>query len=261
MDTEALILRIHQQVDLLSVVDLTDWYGRRLRGSNQNTWDLKNVCVCVFFFWEYLLRKTWNVISVFGSSCGLFGHCNNTVPNWKPSLVGSKFQGVTSYLIQSVHRSPSKSQIHKSDHKSYPPHMTSLLMPPSLDFQPGTSKCCIFANLPLCETEGAPSWDLFLQNSNEVHPDPSIAEACLPSFEKKKTSQQLLYSRPSLERCYHCWYQQKKKFQKENWWGMVESSGNLHGISRLHPRLMAMTICLAVWGRLVSGLHIIIPFK
>ena len=142
------------------------------------------VCVCVFF-WEYLLRKTWNVISVFGSSCGLFGHCNNTVPNWKPSLVGSKFQGVTSYLIQSVHRSPSKSQIHKSDHKSYPPHMTSLLMPPSLDFQPGTSKCCIFANLPLCETEGAPSWDLFLQNSNEVHPDPSIAEACLPSFEKK----------------------------------------------------------------------------
>ena len=142
-------------------------------------------CVCVFF-WEYLLRKTWNVISVFGSSCGLFGHCNNKVPNWKPSLVGSKFQGVTSYLIQSVHRSPSKSQIHKSDHKSYPPHMTSLLMPPSLDFQPGTSKCYIFANLPLCETEGAPSWDLFLQNSNEVHPDPSIAEACLPSFEKKK---------------------------------------------------------------------------
>ena len=144
--------------------------------------------MCGFYSQTLGFHKLWEVLSSFW------------IPNWKPSLVGSKFQGVTSYLIQSVHRSPSKSQIHKSDHKSYPPHMTSLLMPPSLDFQPGPSKCYIFANLPLCET--APSWDLFLQNSNEVHPDPSIAEACLPSFEKK-SSQGLLYSRPSLACCYH----------------------------------------------------------
>ena len=103
MDTEALILRIHRfiQMDLLWI-----WMLGTDAGWEDPTNKLgPKICVC--FFFEYLLRNTWNFISVFGSSCGLFGHCNK----W------------SSKLIQSVHRSPSKSQIHKSDHKSYPPHI------------------------------------------------------------------------------------------------------------------------------------------
>lgn len=50
----------------------SDWLIRTLREDPTK----KHGTSKMYGFLEYLLRNTWNFISVFGSSSGLFGHCN-----------------------------------------------------------------------------------------------------------------------------------------------------------------------------------------